>query len=621
MYWNGIEGVYMPSNYISDEILDKVRQHYDIVETIGQYVSLKKSGRNYLGLCPFHSEKTPSFSVSPDKQIYHCFGCGAGGDVIRFLMDTEGYDFKEAVIQLANDAGILLPNLPNHIVSDPNEKERNKTYEIYDLASKLFHYLLLETDYGKNAFSYLTKRGFTRSIIEEFHVGFAPQSWDTLTSFFEKRDFSLEKVEQAGLIIKKEDGRYYDRFRDRIIFPITDLQGRVIAFGGRVLGDSLPKYLNSPETKIFNKSRILYNLGNAKKEIRKKRQAVLFEGYVDTISAYRAEIYNGVATLGTSLTIEQAKLLKRYCDEVIISYDSDAAGQQATLRAIDILQGEGCTTKIIQLPQGLDPDDYINKYGTEAFSQQIYHSTITSTAFKLYYIRKDYNFNDEKDRVIYLTKVLEIIADLQHAIEREHYLKNLAEEFQISYESLKNDLNQIYYQKRKKKEKTRDNLTYKWNNIINNGKHMESHNKLYPAYYNAEKYLVSLMLRDKIVAEKVEREIGSAFHVEDFAVLAAFIYSFYGEGHEADINKFMMTLTDKKYINLAAQLAFAEINEVISDDELNDYIVQVKKHSLELEIKQKKEEQLKAERNKDFTKSAEIGIEIIKLRHQLKDWK
>lgn len=604
----------MSSRYISDEVLDNVRRRYDIIDVVGQYVPLKKSGRNFSGLCPFHSEKTPSFSVSPEKQIYHCFGCGAGGDIFRFMMDIEGLSFKEAVIYFAKEANIEIPDYKEDYVPDPNEEQRIKLIEVYELASKLYHYMLLETEHGREALDYLQKRGFTRAIIEEFNIGYSPPAWDTLKNFLLKRGYDEDFLEQAGLLIKADNGSIYDRFRNRVMFPILDLKGRIIAFGGRVLDNSLPKYLNSPETIAFNKSRTLYNLHAAKKELRKKREVILFEGYVDTISAWRAGIFNGVATLGTSLTEEQVKILKRYADQIIISYDSDAAGQQATYRAIDILHKIGFLVKVLQLPQGLDPDDYVNKFGADSFKDKLSNSTITATAFKLQYLKKDFDLTDELERMKYLNSAMDVITELQHAIEREHYLKSLADEFKISFKSIKDDFNQIYYEKRKKKENNRDNLAFKWNNIINNGNYAGKLKALNPAYYNAEKILISLMLGSKEIADKVQKEIGSEFHVEDFAVMAAYLYSFYGKGNEPDINNFITSIDDKKYINLSTQLAMLEINENVSENQLNDYITQVKNYNLDLEIKKKREEQNNAERNKDFLRSAQLGQEIILLR-------
>ncbi|TCS83715.1 DNA primase [Tepidibacillus fermentans] len=603
----------MPTTRIPNELLQQIRHHYHIVDVIGQYVSLKKSGRNYIGLCPFHSEKTPSFTVSPEKEIFHCFGCGAGGDVIKFVMDIENYSFIEAVNFLATEAGITIPKLEQHIQYEEDEK-RLQLIQAHDLAAKLFHYLLLETEHGKEPYRYLLDRGVSKEVIETFQIGFSPPSWDFLKKFLIKRGYSEELLEEAGLLIRNENGSF-DRFRNRIMFPIFDAKGRVIAFGGRVMDDSLPKYLNSPETIIFNKSKTIYNLHLAAKEIRKKRQAILFEGYIDTISTWKAGIHNGIATLGTALTEQHANILRRYADEIIISYDSDTAGQQATYKAIELLQPLGFQLKIVQMPQGFDPDDYIRTYGPNSFKEDILTTTITPTAFKLNFIRKEYQLNEESGRLKYIAKALEVIADLPRAIEREHYLRGLADEFKLSIDSLKNDLNQFIYEKRKKKEKTRVNLTLKWNNNINNGNHVFKPNTLYPAFYQAEKYLIALMLKDRKIAEQVKEEIGSDFHVEDFSVLAAYIYSYYSDGNEADIRHFISTLEDERLIQLASHLAMLEMNEEVSEQEFHDYITQVKKHHVDLLIKQKKEEQKKAERLKDFATAAKIGQEIIQLRN------
>ncbi len=363
-------------------------------------------------------------------------------------MDIENYSFIEAVGFLATEAGITLPKL--EYIQPEEDGRKTQLVQAHDLAAKLFHYLLLETEHGKEPYRYLLDRGVSKTAIETFQIGFATSSWDFLKKFLVKRGYTEEFLEEAGLLARNENG-YFDRFRNRIMFPIYDPKGRVIAFGGRVMDDSLPKYLNSPETLIFNKSKTLYNLHLAAKEIRKKRQAILFEGYIDTISTWNAEVYNGVATLGTSMTEQHAQILRRYADEIIISYDSDSAGQQATYKAIELLQPLGFQLKIAQMPQGLDPDDYVRTYGTRAFKEQILTTTISATAFKLNFIRKDYQISEENEQLKYIAKALEMIVDLPRAIEREHYLRGIADEFKLSYESLKNDMNQIYYEKRKKR--------------------------------------------------------------------------------------------------------------------------------------------------------------------------
>ena len=609
----------MTSRQIPKEVIQQINDHYGIVDLVGQYVKLKKSGRNYTGLCPFHSEKSPSFSVSPDKKVYHCFGCGAGGDVIQFTMDIENMTFYEAITHLAKDAGIALPSVEVKAYQDPNEEKKQQLIEAHEVASKLFHYLLLETEHGKEPLKYLLNRGFTRELIETFRIGYTPNNWDTLLNFLNKRGFSIDILVQAGLVVQSDDGKHYDRFRNRVMFPITDAQGRVVAFGGRIIDEGSPKYLNSPESLIFNKSRLLFNFFNARKAIRKDRKVILLEGYVDTISIWNAGVHYGVATLGTSLTEEQAKILCRNADEIIISYDSDDAGQKATYRAIEVLeQTDQVTIRIAQYPKGLDPDDYIQKYGKEAFIKDILQSTKTATAFKLAYIRKNYNLQDQTDRMKYLTNAIQVIADLKLSIEREHYLKELSKEFQISFESLKQDLNKNFFKKQKKNQVTRDNLPSKWNNIINNGNHAFDVKTLPTAHYNAEKHLLLLMMKDEEIAEKVKEEIGSEFHVEDFAVLAAYIYSYYGNGNEADINHFISLLDDEYYIRLATKIAMIDINEEISEKQVNDYISMVKKYNLNLEIHKLKEEQQRAIRMEEPIKAAEIGAKIIQLQTQMK---
>lgn len=604
---------YMTNKLIPDNLIDEIRERLDIVDVVGQHVKLKKSGRNYFGLCPFHSEKTPSFSVAPDKQIYYCFGCGAGGNVINFVMNIEGYDFLEAIQHLAVESGVQLPDIAGKSTALAENPELIKMREAYELSSKLYHYILTETKQGKEALTYLENRGFTRDEIVTFNLGYAPNSYETLTSFLGKRNFEIDLMLDAGLVSRSESGKVYDRFRNRIIFPISDIQGRTIAFGGRSLGDGEPKYLNSPESKIFNKGKLLYNLQTAKKAIRKRNRAILFEGYVDTITAWQAGIDYGVASLGTALTDQQALLLKRFADEVYICYDSDNAGKLATLRAIEVLTKNGLRIMIAALPTGKDPDDYIREQGADSFSNNIIGQAITATSFRLAHVRGAYNLKNESGRLDYLKEALEIIAELGHAIEQEHYLTELANEFMVSLDSLRRDLRQI-------NEKT-------WRGNRNKqarGEKIEigpsgEHQVLYPGYYNAENNLIYLMMNSIDVCKRVETEIGNDFHVADFAAIATKLYGYYDQGYTAEVDRFIDFIEDENLRKLATKIAMSDINENITEQELNDYIRKTKNYAIQQEIDKKRLDQLKAERNNEIEKSITIGQEIIELRNKKKN--
>ncbi len=602
------------SFYFSDELLDEIRNKVDIVDLVGQYVHLKKSGRNYFGLCPFHGERTPSFSVSPDKQIFYCFGCGAGGNVFNFIMDIEQLTFGEAVEHLAGIANVTLPKKPEGSLNEKEEDERNKLLTIYTLSAKFYHHLLLHTEFGLVGLNYLKNRRIEQNTIVEFNIGYIPEGKDNLYQFLLKRGFSENLLLESDLINKGQNG-IFDRFRNRIMIPLHDIHGNVIAFGGRVIGEGEPKYLNSSETKLFNKSFYLFNLHRARKEIRKTRQVILTEGYLDVITLWQAGYYNVVATLGTSLTIEHAKILRRNAEQVLICYDGDQAGQKAAFRAIDILQSEGLAVKVLQIPRYKDPDEFIRNEGREKFQQEVINNAITATLYKLQYIRKDYSLLDEQERTKYLVKSLEIIADLPHAIEREHYLKELSLEFQISLDSLKKDLQNFLY-KKKKKEKEKDNYSNKWNNRQDESKCTKGNIPV--TVQRAEKMLVSWMIKSPDVTRIVQKEIGERFLTEELLAIAIYLYAFYTERNEVDVVQFLQYLKDEKLVKIATELIMNPLSEEWNIAAVNDYIKHILNAPLlqELEEKSKQQQQLERVGEKELAKN--LGLEIIKLRKMLK---
>lgn len=429
-------------NRIPDEIVEQVQKSADIVEVIGEYVQLRKQGRNYFGLCPFHGENTPSFSVSGEKQIFHCFGCGAGGNVFSFLRQIEGYSFSEAVTHLADKYHI---DMPEHVTAvssySAGNSDEQKMAEAHELLKKFYHHLLVNTKEGQKALDYLLERGMTMEEIERFEIGCALDSWDFITKFLERRGFEAGLMEKAGLIIRRENGDgYFDRFRNRIMFPIHDHHGTTVAFSGRTFTGEHPKYMNSPETPIFRKSKLLYHFHQARLHIRKEERAVLFEGFADVISAVGSGVKEAIATMGTALTEEHAKVIRRNVGEVILCYDSDQAGYEATLKAADMLQKRGCTVKVAMIPDGLDPDDYIKKFGGEKFKQDVIGSSVTIMTFKMHYFRKGKNLSDEGDRLAYINDVLKEVSQLSGPLEQEIYIKQLANEFALSLDSLKEQL-------------------------------------------------------------------------------------------------------------------------------------------------------------------------------------
>ncbi|MCH6266521.1 MULTISPECIES: DNA primase [Neobacillus] len=598
---------------IAEEKIEQIRQAVDIVEVISDYVGLKKQGRNYFGLCPFHGESTPSFSVSPDKQIFHCFGCGAGGNVFSFLMELEGISFQEAAMKLAARGNI---NLEINLSSAHSEKkisdELQAMLDAHELLRKFYHHLLVNTKEGQHALEYLLGRGFTHESIEKFQIGYSLNSWDFVYKFLTKRDFSPEWMEKAGLIIKREkDGTYFDRFRDRIMFPIFNRNGNTIAFSGRTLGADEPKYLNSPETAIFNKSKILYNYNLAKPSIKKSQQAVLFEGFADVISADRAGIENGIATMGTSLTDDHIALLRTSAQTITICYDSDKAGIEAAFRAGNHLNDAGFQIKVALMPDGMDPDEYIKKNSPEKFRGEVIGASLTWMAFKILYFRRGKNLQNEGDRLAYIEQIVKEISKLTKAVEKDHYLRQIAAEFSLSLDSLKQQEQQIYFAEKKKEigknePKSKPILVQK------------KVNELKPAYYRAERCLIAHMLKSRDNTYKVQELLqGDTFNEDEHQAIITYLLAFYEEHINPDSSAFLSYIHDENLRRIVANIEMMSINDELSHQELTDYIKQVLKHKKLLKIKEKEAELKEAERHSDFRLAAAIGNEINQLRKSL----
>ncbi|MBN2585596.1 DNA primase [Patescibacteria group bacterium] len=409
--------------------LDLIKSKVDIVELIGQYVPLKKAGRNYKGNCPFHSEKTPSFMVSPDKQIWHCFGCGKGGDVFRFLMEKEGLEFPEALAQLAEKAGVPLQS---QSVGEWGNK--NLLFNINELAAKFYEKAMEDSTQGRQALNYLVSRGLSRETAKIFRIGYAPTGWDYLIKFLERRGYKLDDIEKAGLAVRRTRG-YSDKFHHRLMFPITNASGKVVGFTGRVLNpEDQPKYLNSPETAIFVKGRILYGLSATKEFIQQANYAVLVEGQMDLLSSYQAGVKNAVASSGTALTIDQLKLIRRYGEALVLALDADAAGGEATKRAIELAATEDLNIKVAILGEFKDPDDCI-KAGVDVW-KRIIDSAIPVIDFYLDHSIKKFGVDTVAGKKKVAAEVLSVISLLVDPVEKDQYIKKLASLLATSTESL-----------------------------------------------------------------------------------------------------------------------------------------------------------------------------------------
>lgn len=427
----------------SDEILEEIKQTNDIVEVISQYIHLKRSGRNYFGLCPFHNEKSPSFSVSPDKQIFHCFGCGVGGNVITFVSKIEGIGYREAIENLAERSGIVLPKL---VSSGDQKKEelKSKVYKVNSYALKYYHEKLYQKE-SKIAQDYIKQRKLNNETLESYNIGYSG-SWDELSKELKKQGFGDEEIIESGLANKNNQGKFIDRYRNRLMIPILDVRNRVIGFGGRILIEredkKEAKYINSPENVVYSKGRNLFGLNVAKKGDTKN--LLIVEGYMDVISLHQRGITNVVASLGTALTEAQGWLLRKNAEKVILGFDSDEAGQNAKLRAMEVMQNMGCDIRVLKMEGAKDPDEYILKYGAARF-QKLMENAISLIEFKVQILKQNLNLENAGDKVKFLNEIAKLLSKIDNTMEQEIYIEKISNGYNISKEAIYGQVNKLQY--------------------------------------------------------------------------------------------------------------------------------------------------------------------------------
>lgn len=424
--------------FYSENLVEEIRMSNDIIDVISSYVRLQKKGSTYFGLCPFHNEKTPSFSVTPSKQMFYCFGCGEGGNVFSFIMKYENYTFTEALKMLAERAGIPLPEIDYSTEARQQADLKTAILEINKTAAKYFYYQL-KSERGEHARKYLNNRELSDDTIVKFGLGYSNKFSNDLYKYLKEQGYSDEILKESGLVSIEEKG-CYDKFWNRVMFPIMDVNNRVIAFGGRVMGDGSPKYLNSPETKVFDKSRNLYALNLAR--VSRKPFLIICEGYMDVIALHQAGFTNAVASLGTALTSGQAMLLKRYTEQVILSYDSDEAGVKAILRGIPILKQTGLSVKVVNLQPYKDPDELIKAIGPEGFEERLQKAS-NSFLFEIAYLYKQYDMNNPESKTAFFNETAKRLLGFEEEVERNNYTEAVSREYFISYESLKKLVNKL----------------------------------------------------------------------------------------------------------------------------------------------------------------------------------
>jgi len=587
---------------ISEEILEKVKEQTDIVDIISEDVKLKRSGRNFSGLCPFHNEKSPSFSVSQDKQIYKCFGCGESGNVITFVMKKRNMQFVDAVRYLADRANISIGT--NQGKLSQKDQKRQLFYKLNVEAARFFFNNLRNSNSSRE---YFFNRGIKEETIKKFGLGYAKDSWNSLIMHMKRLGYNDELLLEAGLALKSEKtGNKYDRFRNRVIFPVFDYRGKVIGFGGRVLDDSKPKYLNSPETLIFQKGINLYGLNFALKNPIPDRYFIMVEGYMDVITLHQFGITNVVATLGTALTTNQARLLKRYADKVIISFDADFAGQTATLRGLNILREAGFDIRVLNIPQGKDPDEYIRSNGRESFIKLINNAE----GLVDYRIRKaadGLNLRDSNNLVIYGERVTAILADV-NSLEKDIYIKKISEQTSIREQTLY-DLLAKEMNKNTNNEHNRDN---KENQIP----------KLYvePPYVKAGRTLIKMSIMENEYFDYINQLIN-----ENDLILPAHkdIFSMIKEAKLENINN-IMSFLETKFTDLKILEELVKIKEysiLIGNNNkkiTEDLVKQLRNYRLNKKLEELKKEQRSLEQEGKIEESIKIAIEMNKVNEQLK---
>ena len=589
----------------SEDIIRRVRDSVDIYDLVSGYVSLKKAGKNWLGLCPFHSEKTPSFNVNPAKQIFHCFGCGVGGDAFKFLELQEGLNFPEAVKHLAGRSGISLPESRPRADEKKSDDERKTLLKITAEAAEYFR-RELEGPAGSAARAYLVKRGLTESVINDFSLGYARPEWDGLLKHLRQKGHSPALLEKAGLVVKRSEGEgHYDRFRARIIFPIRDISGQVIAFGGRVMDDSLPKYLNSPETPLYSKSNVLYCLDQAKEPARKQGYFIIVEGYLDAIACHQYGAKNAVATLGTALTDGHLRLMRRFAQKLMLIFDPDPAGVKATLRGFELFAGSGMKVNVVSLPDGDDPDTFLKKKGYEAFAACL-KGSVKFMDFVLGQVVKDGAAASIDEKVEREAEMLGFIARLPSGIEQDHYLKKTAEALNVDEATLRQDMAKKRTAHAGPRERTAVGAT--------------APKTQRP---RAEEMLIHLMLRDDSVARSIRGQLTS----EDFTDpllrrIAKKIFDLLEHDSKLDMRA-MQVEGDEEFNRLISHYSVRELEwegeselsqkEETKNKNIMDCVSLIKQHDPEKKIKAIEKAMKDAEEKGDLEEQRRLQILQIEL--------
>ena len=553
-----------------EEVVEEVRMKNDIVDVISGYVKLQKKGSNYFGLCPFHNEKSPSFSVSPSKQMYYCFGCGAGGNVITFVMEYENYSFMEALQMLADRAGVALPKQEYSKEAKEDADLRTALLEINRMAAN-YYYFQLTNPQGEVGYRYLRDRQLTDDTIRHFGLGFANKTSDDLYRYLRAKGYDDKILKETGLVTIEERGAH-DKFWNRVMFPIMDVNNRVIGFGGRVMGAGEPKYLNSPETKLFDKSRNLYGLNYAR--LSREKYILICEGYMDVIAMHQAGFTNAVASLGTAFTTQHAALLKRYTDKVVLTYDSDGAGTKAALRAIPILRDVGMSIRVLNMQPHKDPDEFIKNMGAEAFRERIEQAR-NSFLFEIDVLKRNYEMDDPEQKTGFYNQVAKKLCEFPEALERENYLEAVSREFFINYEDLKRLVNRMGARlgpvaPREEEE----NTAGKKKKDREDGRNQ------------SQRLLLTWLIENPFLFDKIEGIITPDDFIEDlYHQVARMVFDGHAAGNLNPAEILNHFINDEEQYRVVAGLFNASLKESLDNEEqkkaFSETIMKVKKNSLD----------------------------------------
>lgn len=561
-----------------EELVEEIRLRTDIYELIGEYVRLEKKGKYYFGLCPFHKEKTASFSVTPEKQIFHCYGCGESGNVFHFAMKMENLSFVEAVKFLADRAKITLPEEDNSPEELKKIAFKNELLKLNIEAARYYHANLV-SDKGSKALNYLKKRGIENRTINSFGLGYSLEAWDDLQRHLEGKGFSRELMLKGGYIIKSREKSYYDRFRGRLMFPIFDVRGNVIGFGGRVLDDSLPKYMNSPETILYNKSKNLYALNFAKNA--SQRTIIVVEGYMDAIALHQHGITNVVASLGTALTESQGRILKKYAEEIIIAYDSDTAGQAATMRGLDILYDIGCSVRVLTLPKSKDPDEYVRNHGKDEFLKLV-EKALPLIEYKVMQAKAGVDIESTKGKIEFLNKSADILAKVANDVEREVYIRKISKDTGIAPESFYSEI-----MKRIKPGAGRRMKTGGSRVKIAEGSQAADSGKENKAVASAEKILLWLMSRNSRNYDRVFKEIGiDGFSSGCARKIAGIIINRMENNKGVDLGEILNSLEDRDEVRYLSEIIDADYDFEDEEKALGDALDRIKVNAIDKRMKE-----------------------------------